>query len=156
MTQLSIGITASVAAEVCALLNPILANEFILSIKTLNFHWHIEGQDFYAQHLFFEKQYKELLAIIDDIAERIRSLNHHAIASCVEFLKYTTLKESNGDVIPTRNMLEQLLFDHETIIQQIRAALPKIIHFGDEGTANFMTDIMEKHEKTAWMLRASV
>jgi starvation-inducible DNA-binding protein len=122
----------------------------------LNFHWHITGQDFYAQHLFFEKQYKELQEIIDALAERIRSLNHHAIASCAEFLEYTTLTESKQSVLSTQKMLEQLLHDHEVIIKQIRSALPKMVELGDEGTANFMTDIMEKHEKMAWMLRASV
>lgn len=152
----SIGLTAGVTTKVCTLLNPILANEFILYVKTLNFHWHVTGQDFYAQHLFFEKQYTQLQGIVDDIAERVRSLNHHAVASCAEFLHHSIIKESSEQHVSTKEMLAQLLADHETIIKHIRSILPKLEELGDEGTANFMTDIMEKHEKTAWMLRASV
>ena len=155
MTE-SIGLMAEKTVKVCTLLNPVLANEFIIYVKTLNFHWHVTGQDFYAQHIFFEKQYTQLQTIIDDIAERIRALNHNAVASCAEFLQYTTLKESTVHTVATPEMLTQLLADHEVIITQIRAALPKIVELGDEGTANFMTEIMEQHEKMAWMLRASV
>jgi starvation-inducible DNA-binding protein len=149
-----IDLSATVRNEVTELLNTILANEFILYIKTLKFHWNIESSDFAALHLFLEKQYEQLLGISDDVAERVRALGKKAYGTCEEFLEHATVTEEPGINPDDQAMLALLCKDHETLIRQLRAAIVTITTLKDDGTANFLTELMEKHEKMAWMLRS--
>jgi starvation-inducible DNA-binding protein len=153
---IDIGLNADIRTEVIAILNKILANEFILYIKTLKFHWNIESADFAALHELFKVQYEQLLTIADDVAERARALGGVAIGTSKEFLEHATLIEKPGDNPSDVEMLTILCKDHEELIRQLRIAIKKIAQIGDDGTSNFLTELLEKHEKIAWMLRASV
>lgn len=152
--KVNIGLNSTTQTHIAALINQLLADEFILYVKTLNFHWNVVGSDFYALHIFFQKQYEALLDIVDEVAERVRVFNIQSFGSCAEFIEHATVPESIGQKLSASDMLAQLCTDHETIIQSLRTSITKTAELGDEGTSNFLTDLMEKHEKMAWMLRS--
>lgn len=152
--MINIGIEEKNRKQIAEILNLILSNEYVLYTKTLNFHWNVEGKQFHDLHIFFKKLYEQLLDINDDVAERVRSIGFKAFGTLSEFIKNTTLTEEPNNYPAALSMIAILLADHEKIIQQIRLSLDVILNLGDEGTNNFLTDLMEKHEKTAWMLRA--
>lgn len=150
----NLGLSSKARETVLGLLFKLLADEHVLYVKTRNFHWNVTGLDFGSLHLFFEKQYGELAETIDEIAERIRSLGGTAPGSMKEFLKLARLEEQPGDHLAAEKMLAALLTDHETIIRELRTDIDLIDKAGDAGTNDFLTGIMEEHEKKAWMLRA--
>jgi starvation-inducible DNA-binding protein len=152
--KVNIGLKDTTQKQVAALLNQLLADEFVLYVKTLNFHWNVVGSDFFALHLFFQKQYEALLDIADEVAERVRVFNIPSFGSCAEFIEHATVSESIGKKVSAPDMLAQLCTDHEIIIQSLRKSVDKSATIGDEGTSNFLTELMEKHEKMAWMLRS--
>ncbi len=152
--MIDIGIDKNNCKQVAEILNKILANEYVLYTKTLNFHWNIEGRQFHDLHKFFEHLYEQLLDINDDVAERVRSIGFKSFGTLSEFSKHTTLPEGPGDYPEALSMISILLADHETIIKQLRLAVDSTLNLGDAGTSNFLTDLMEKHEKIAWMLRS--
>ena len=150
-----IGITAKNRLAVATQLSKLLADEFLLYTKTRNAHWNVEGNDFHAMHLFFESQYEQLDEIMDSVAERIRTIGHYAPATLKSFLKLTHLSE----LIESRNdsidFIKELLSDHESIIEFIRGNIhPFEDTYKDAGTSDYVTGLMETHEKMAWMLRA--
>ena len=153
--EANIGLSAKTRKEVAQILNELLADEFLLYTKTLNFHWNVHGIVFHDFHALFKEQYEQMLDIVDDVAERTRSVGHPSFGTMTEFLKHTRLKEEPGKVPDALDMIKKLLADHEAIIRQIRKDLDTCEDLGDMGTNNFLTDLMEKHEKTAWMLRAT-
>lgn len=141
--------------EVVKILGRILSDEYVLYTKTRNYHWNVTGTDFSELHKFFEAQYKELDGIIDEVAERARSLGGQSLGTLAEFLKYTTLQEFPGKYPPAEKMLAALLQDHETIIGSLRENLDACAsQYKDMGTSDFLTGLMEQHEKMAWMLRS--
>lgn len=131
----------------------ILADTYILYLKTQNFHWNVTGPNFHSLHLMFEEQYNQLADAVDVIAERIRALEVAAPASFANFLKLTSLKEENG-VPSSKDMIKQLLKDHETIVSQSYDSLAKAQKAEDEATADLLINRIREHEKTAWMLRS--
>jgi starvation-inducible DNA-binding protein len=134
-----------------------LADEFLLYVKTLNFHWNIEGRDFHALHLFLEEQYNQLQLIIDSIAERVRKVGHFAIGSMREFLDAASVNEQFGAASVSEHMLSELASDHDSLIRKTRTLINDFDEkYNDAGSADFITGIMKEHEKMAWMLRASV
>ncbi len=139
------------------ILTKILADEFLLFTKTLNAHWNVEGPGFHEKHLFFESQYKQLNIITDEIAERIRMLGHYAPASLKQFLELTQFTEKFNEKNDGNGFIKWLLEDQEQLIIEIRKNV-KIFSedFGDLGTSDFVTGILEQHEKMAWMLRAHI
>jgi len=140
---------------VVALLNALLADEYVLYTKTRNYHWNVTGPQFNDLHKFFESQYEALDDTVDEVAERARSLGGRAAGSLAEFAKTTRLKEEAGGAPPARDMLASLLADHEAVIRTLRADIATVQDkHGDVGTADFLTGLMEEHEKMAWMLRA--
>ena len=140
---------------VVEILNTLLADEFVLGTKTRNCHWNVTGPHFHDLHKFFDAQYEELDAILDDVAERARALGGHAVGTLAECLKLARLKEQLGKYPDASQMTAELLEDHETVIRQLRGDLEKCAaKLGDAGTADFLTGLMEQHEKMAWMLRA--
>jgi len=151
----SIGITAAHLAEGARILNCFLADEFLLYVKTRNAHWNVEGADFYEKHKFFESQYEALDEIMDDVAERIRSLGHYAAATMKSYLELTHLTEQSREKNDSAGFIKELLADHESIIIRLRE---NINHFANElndaGTSDFITGLVETHEKMAWMLSA--
>ena len=152
-----IGIPEKDLEEVATLLNTLLADEYVLYTKTRNAHWNVTGVNFFELHRLFESQYEVLDVMIDDIAERIRSLGHFAIGSLKDFLSITQMSEENHDFGNSRQIIQTLTNDHETIIRIIRNdIIPISEKFRDLGTADFVTGIMERHEKMTWMLRSLV
>ena len=151
----AIGITGENLQAVSTELSKLLADEYILYTKTRNAHWNVEGADFHAKHLFFEGQYGQLDEIIDNVAERIRSLGHYAPATLKLFLELTHLSEETRAKNNSDGFITELLADHETIIIHLRENINRFAgEFGDAGTSDFITGIMEEHEKMAWFLRA--
>ncbi len=154
--EMNIGIDAAHRASVASDLCILLSNEFVLFTKTLRYHWNVEGKNFGPLHKLWNEQYEALLVIIDSIAERIRALDIHAPVSMAEFLHHATLKEASSDDQTELGMVSDLLRGHEHIIRHIRELIETTSERGDEGTSNFVTDLIEQHEKMAWMLRAHV
>ena len=150
-----IGIKIDNLKAICEILSKTLADEFLLYTKTRNAHWNIEGSDFHAMHKFFESQYEQLDEIMDDVAERIRSLGHYAPATLASFLSLTHLSENSRAKNDSAGFIQELLADHESIIMNLRENIIKIGNdYHDMGTSDFITGLMEDHEKMAWMLRA--
>lgn len=151
----NIGINDTHREGVVKILNTLLADEYLLYTKTRNFHWNVVGPQFNDLHKFFEAQYEELDEAIDEVAERARKLGGHAVATLEEFSKNSRLKEHPGKYPQAREMLAALLADHEALIRHLREDLATAGEkHGDAGTEDFLTGLMENHEKIAWMLRA--
>lgn len=150
----NIGISPENSKNIVGILNNLLSDEYVLYTKTRNYHWNVTGIQFNDLHKFFESQYAEMDGIIDEIAERSRSLGSKSIATLEEFLKNTRLKEQADTYPEAKTMLRNLLDDHESVIQSLRKDLETCTQLGDAGTSDFLTGLMEKHEKMAWMLRA--
>lgn len=149
-----IGISEKGRKEVAQRLNLLLANEYVLYTKTLKYHWNIKGPFFGPLHELFGKQYEQLLHMIDDIAERAQQLGFEAVATLKEFLKVSTIKEEPGVYPDDKGMIKNLLNDQEAIIRQIREDIDHTTQVSDAGTNNFLSELIEKHEKMAWMLRS--
>jgi starvation-inducible DNA-binding protein len=138
-----------------AILNALLSDESVLNTKTRNYHWNVVGPQFNDLHKFFEAQYEQLSEIVDEVAERARTLGGPAFGTLAEFSQHTRLKEHPGTYPDAREMISNLLADHETIIRQLRVDLETVMERSrDAGTSDFLTGLMERHEKMAWMLRA--
>jgi starvation-inducible DNA-binding protein len=139
---------------VAGVLNALLADEFVLYTKTLNCHWNVRGMQFHSLHAFFEKLYLEQLQAADDVAERIRTVGGTALGSMTEFLKSARLKELTGPPPDPRSMIISLVADYESILGFLRDGIEAMEQeFNDPGTCNFLTELLEQHEKAAWMLR---
>jgi starvation-inducible DNA-binding protein len=153
--SINTGLLEKNRVEVVTILNTVLANEFVLSTKTRNYHWNVTGPNFSELHKFFDEQYGQLDDILDQVAERSRAMGGKSIATMTEFLGKTGLKEQPKQYPVAKQMISNLLGDHETIIRNLRKDLETCAsECHDMGTNNFLTDLMEKHEKMAWMLRA--
>ena len=151
----NIGIADEARRGVVDVLSALLADEYVLYTKTRNYHWNVVGPQFNDLHKFFEAQYEELDGIVDEVAERSRSIGGRAIGSLAEFVRSARLEEKTGDVPDARTMIASLLADHEAVIRTLRGDLQACIdRFGDAGTSDFLTGLMERHEKMAWMLRS--
>lgn len=150
----NIGITEKDIEKTTKTLSVILSNETILYIKTRKFHWNISGNSFMELHLLFEGQYKELEAIIDEVAERINKLGSKTIGTLAEYLEHATLKEHPKDYPVQKEMITLLLNDHEQVIKEIRKHIDNEEKEGlDAGTTDFITGLMQQHETIAWKLR---
>jgi starvation-inducible DNA-binding protein len=152
--EINIGISNKNRSEVIKLLNGVLADAHVLYIKTRNFHWNVTGPNFSELHKFLEAQYKQLEAAIDEIAERVRALDGVSLGSMAEFLKEASLKENSGELLDSSKMIGKLLKDHEVVIGKLRKDVDLCEEQGDMGTSDFLTGLMQEHEKMAWMLRA--
>lgn len=153
--KINIGITDTGRSAVAKMLNQLLSDEYVLYTKTRNFHWNVAGPHFSELHKFFESQYDELDGIIDEVAERARSLGSFSFGSLKEFLHHTQLEENEGGPLAASKMVAALLEDHEALIQTLRKnAQLAGDKFQDAGTNDFLTGLMEQHEKMAWMLRS--
>ena len=151
----NIGIPEQDIEEIVTYLNTLLADEYALYTKTRNAHWNVNGLNFHELHKFFETQYEALDVIIDDIAERVRTLGHFALGSLEDFLRVTHMGEENHDFSNPTQIIQTLVNDHETIIRIIRSEItPVSDKYKDLGTADFVTGLMKQHEKMAWMLRS--
>jgi len=150
-----IGIKEKSLEKIAHELAKLLADEFVLYTKTRNAHWNVEGSDFYNKHKFFEDQFNALDEILDEVAERIRTLGHYAPATLKEYLKLTQLTEASREANDSNGFIKELLTDHESIIISLRENIDNMAKEGkDFGTSDFVTGLMETHEKMSWMLRS--
>ena len=153
--ETNIGITDFHRQAVAKELAKLLADEYVLYTKTKNAHWNIEGADFYDKHKFFEVQFGQLDDIIDSVSERMRSIGHYAFATLKSFLELTHLTEVNKEKNDGKGFLNELLIDHESIIIHCRENIHRFANdYKDAGTSDFITQLMETHEKMAWFLRS--
>jgi starvation-inducible DNA-binding protein len=152
-----IGIKRENMAEVAHILSGLLADEFVLYTKTRNAHWNIDGPDFYEKHKFFELQYEQLDETMDEVAERIRMLGHYAPGTLQSFLKLTHLTELSREKNDSHGFVKELLADHEDLIIRYRENIKRFAdELQDAGTSDFITGLMEIHEKMSWMLRVQL
>jgi starvation-inducible DNA-binding protein len=151
----NIGISEEHNSATALILNTLLADEQVLYVKTKNYHWNVTGSSFNDLHVFFDKQAEELEEIIDEVAERMRSLGHFAIGTMKDYLKLTRLLEHDSKMDDAITLVQNLLADHETIIKTLRNEIPVVGEkYKDIGTNDFLTGKLQQHEKMAWMLRA--
>ncbi len=151
----NIGIEEKNRKELVALLNVVLSDQYVLYTKTLNYHWNVEGSSFAELHKFLEGQYREMVETIDETAERVRKLGGIAAGTLKEFTQKTRLKEVPGDRPDAKRMIKNLLTDHEALIVNLRKNVDQADEkYKDKGTADYLTGLMEQHEKMAWMLRS--
>ena len=155
MKKVNIGISDKNREAASDQLAKILADEFVLYSKTLNAHWNIEGPDFHAAHIYLETVYKEQQKIVDTIAEKIRALGHYVTGQLEKYLELTHLSETPPEKNDSQTYYAQLLSDHESIIIFIRENIDTFEEdFKAQGMSDYITGLMEYHEKTAWMLRS--
>ncbi len=152
MTQMDIGINKADREKIAESLKHLLADTYTLYLQTHNFHWNVTGPQFRELHLMFEEHYNELAIAVDDIAERIRTLDVPAPGTYKEFVRLSNIEEVEG--IPSANaMVDILTQSHETVVRTCRDVLKHAQAADDESTAALASDRMRVHEKTAWMLR---
>lgn len=149
-----IGISEKHLDRIVDLLSVALANEMTLYVKTRKFHWNVKGESFMELHKLFEGQYSQLESSIDEIAERIGKLGEKTIGTMNEFSKLSIIKEGPGKYPESKDMLKELLNDHETIIVMLRKDIEVCADkYKDAGTTDFLTGLMELHETISWILR---
>ena len=151
--EINTGISAKDRAKIAQGLSRLLADTYVLYLKTHNFHWNVTGPMFNTLHLMFMTQYNELWLALDLIAERIRSLGLPAPATYAEFSKLASIKETPG-VPKAEQMLKLLVEGNEAIVKTARSVLPLAGKASDEPTADLLTQRMQVSEKNAWMLRS--
>ncbi len=150
----NIGIEAKNRQKVASELTKLLAAEYVLYTKTKTAHWNSEGIDFYEKHKLFEEQAVQLSNTIDEIAERIRSLDYYVSSSLHNFLELSILNENVLSKNDSKTFIKELLLDHETIIIELRKNIPAFAdELEDVGSSDFITGLLQEHEKTAWILR---
>lgn len=151
--EVNIGISELKRMEIVDALSRVLADTYVLYLKTHGFHWNVTGPMFSTLHLMFEGQYTEMGAAVDLIAERIRALGAPAPGSYAAFLKLASIKEAEG--VPKANeMIKELLQSHESLVRTLRVGLAKLDGVNDQATEDLFTQRLQLHEKTAWMLRS--
>ncbi|WP_413576305.1 Dps family protein [Bdellovibrio sp. HCB290] len=152
--KINIGINDKDRKEIAKGLSTLLADTYTLYLQTHNFHWNVEGPMFQTLHLMFETQYNELALAVDSIAERIRALGHYAPGTYAEFSKLSSIKEVPGEKLSATKMIETLVLGQETVARTARSIFAVVEKSSDEPTADLLTQRLQIHEKTAWMLRS--
>ncbi len=147
------GISAKDRTAIANGLSRLLADTYVLYLKTHSFHWNVEGPMFQTLHLMFMGQYTEAWNAIDPIAERIRSLGHYAPGSYKQYVKLATVKESEG-VPKAEKMIAELIAGQEAVARTARSVLPLADAANDQPTLDLLTQRLDIHEKNAWMLRS--
>jgi starvation-inducible DNA-binding protein len=150
---IDIGIKTADREKIALGLSRVLADTYSLYLKTHHFHWNVEGPMFNTLHLMFMDQYTELWTALDAVAERIRSLGFPAPGTGKEFSKLTSIEETEG-VPEALDMVRLLVAGHEAVARTARQAFPAAEKAGDESTCDLLTQRLQIHEKTAWMLRS--
>ena len=151
--QIDIGIDANKREEITNGLSRVLADTYTLYLKTHNFHWNVTGPMFQTLHLMFETQYNELALAVDLVAERIRALGFAAPGTYKQFVKLSAIKEEE-DVPKAHDMIRLLVQGHETVARTAREVFRAAEDASDQPTCDLLTQRMQVHEKTAWMLRS--
>lgn len=153
----NIGLNDEARLEVGQILNLILADEYVLYATTRDYHWNVTGPEFRSLHQQFEEQYEQIAGWIDEVAERARAIGAGARGNWTDLTKAARTSADPGIGLPAEHMLMELLALHEETIVQLRTDSTVCLdRYKDAGTADFLTGLMEKHEKAAWMLRAQL
>jgi starvation-inducible DNA-binding protein len=150
---INIGIGEKDREEIAQGLSRLLADTYTLYLKTHNFHWNVTGPMFQTLHLMFEQQYNELALAVDLIAERIRALGFFAPGSYGEFSRLSSIKEEAG-APDAQAMIRLLVEGQEAVVRTARSIFPIVGRANDQPTADLLTQRLQVHEKTAWMLRS--
>jgi starvation-inducible DNA-binding protein len=157
MPTINIGLTEEQREGVINLLNEDLADAYVLLVKTKKYHWDVVGPQFRTLHELWEEHYEKLTENIDALAERIRTLGGYPVGTMEGFLNIATLKEHAGEIPTATGMVARLVEDHEQVVRNLREHIDQCSEeFHDEGTADFLTGLMEQHEEIAWMLRSFI
>lgn len=151
--EINIGIAEQDRAAIAEGLSRLLADTYTLYLKTHNFHWNVTGPMFNTLHLMFEGQYNELALAVDSIAERIRALGFPAPGTYAAYARLSSIKEEEG-VPDAQQMIRLLVQGQEAVVRTARSIFPLADKVADEPTADLLTQRMQVHEKTAWMLRS--
>lgn len=151
--EINIGIAEQDRAQIAEGLSRLLADTYTLYLKTHNFHWNVTGPMFNTLHTMFETQYTELAIAVDDIAERIRTLGFPAPGTYAAYARLSSIKEEEG-VPSAEEMIKLLVEGQEAVVRTARGIFPLLEKVNDEPTADLLTQRMQSHEKTAWMLRS--
>ncbi len=151
--QINIGIAEDDRKQIADGLSHLLADTYSLYLKTHNFHWNVTGPMFQTLHVMFETQYDELAIAVDLIAERIRALDFPAPGTYSEYERLSAIPETNG-VPNAKEMIAELVQGQETVVRTARSIFPAAEKAHDEATADLLTQRIQLHEKTAWMLRS--
>ena len=151
--SIDIGIKAQDRKAIAEGLSRLLADTYTLYLKTHNFHWNVTGPMFQTLHLMFETQYNELALAVDQIAERIRALGYPAPGSYADYARLASIKDAKGVPAATK-MIAELVAGQEAVVRTARSIFPLVERANDEPTADLLTQRMQTHEKTAWMLRS--
>jgi len=151
--QIDIGISSEDRKAIAEGLSRVLADTYTLYLKTHNFHWNVTGPMFNTLHLMFEQQYNELALAVDLVAERIRALGFPAPGTYKAYAKLSSIEEAEG-VPSAEEMIAQLVRGQESVARTARSVFPVVERANDQPTADLLTQRMQVHEKTAWMLRA--
>jgi starvation-inducible DNA-binding protein len=151
--KIDIGINEPDRHRIADGLSRLLADTYTLYLKTHNFHWNVTGPQFQTLHLMFETQYNELALAVDVIAERIRALGFPAPGTYAAFSKLASIKEET-DIPRAEKMIELLVLGQEAVVRTAREVLPVANEANDQPTIDLLTQRMQTHEKTAWMLRS--
>lgn len=150
----NVGLTSKAQAGLVERLNHLLADEYVLYTKTRNYHWNVTGPHFNDLHKFFEAQYDSLDEKIDEIAEFVRILGEKVPATLANFQRAARLKENDGTSSSARQMIADLLKDHESLVVTLRADVEAAEEFQASEIADYLTGLVEAHSKMAWMLRS--
>ena len=151
--NINIGIAEQDRQDIAKGLTSLLADTYTLYLKTHNFHWNVTGPMFQTLHLMFETQYTELALAVDLIAERIRSLGVYAPGTYKQFATLSSIKEEDG-IPKAQDMIRLLVEGQEAVVRTARSLYPVVEKASDEATADLLTQRIQLHEKTAWMLRS--
>jgi starvation-inducible DNA-binding protein len=152
---INIGISETDRKELAQGLSRLLADTYTLYLKTHNYHWNVTGPMFQTLHLMFETQYNELALAVDLVAERIRALGVYAPGTYSQYVKLSSIKEE--EAIPAaQDMIRNLVQGQEAVIRTARSLLPLADKASDESTADLLTQRLQVHEKTSWMLRSLI
>ena len=151
--RIDIGISEADREAIAEGLSRLLADTYTLYLKTHRYHWNVVGPMFNTLHLMFETQYNELALAVDEIAERIRALGEPAPGSYAQFAALSSVPE-DPEQPSAEEMIRRLVADQETVTRTARSLLPMVDAASDEPTADLLTQRMQIHEKTAWMLRS--
>ncbi len=154
MTALNIGLDGNSRKAVADAINGVLADTYVLYMKTHAYHWNVTGPQFHTLHVMFEGQYREMWAALDVLAERVRALGEFAPSSGKIFGELSSLKSADENPPAASDMIKILLKDHELLIRRAREALNVAGEAGDAASEDLLTVRIQTHEKTAWMLRA--
>jgi starvation-inducible DNA-binding protein len=155
MYKINIGLTDEQREGVVEILNIALSDAYVLLVRTKKYHWDVVGPQFMTLHKLWQEHYEALTINIDAYAERVRQLGGYPVGTLKGFLEFASLEENAGDMPNSTGMVQQLVSDHEQVIRNLRNGVDQCAEdFGDAGTADFLTGLMEAHEEMAWMLRS--